>query len=75
METIRFSSAIKRPHIQRQVWELTDDQILQCVRESSNRFDPFIINDSEIGGPRAANNFSCMCSVHAAIWCEVTGDS
>ena len=56
-------------------------QILQCVRESSNRFDPFvvsIVNDGEIVG-QTLRTILAACALfkqhHESIWCEVKGDS
>ena len=64
METTQFSWVI-RGH----VWQPIHGQILQCARETSNRFDPFAVsivnNDEIVHGPHAMNNSSCMCAVLA----------
>ena len=67
METTRFSSVIRGHHIYKEVWELIHSQILQCKKESSNTFGPFVVsimNDCKIVGHIPQNdgeNDGLMC--------------
>lgn len=51
------------------MWEPTHSQILQCARESRNRFDPFAV------GATCQEKFQLHVLQHGgSIQCEVTGD-
>ena len=67
METMWFSSVIRGHRIYKEVWEPIHGQILQCTRETSNRFDPFavsIVSDGEIvGHERFQLHVCCSCSI------------
>ena len=80
METMWFSSVIRGHHKHKEVWEPIHSQILQCTRETSNRFDPFavsIVSNGEIVGhmPRKISAACALFLQHrGSIQCEVTGD-
>ena len=41
METMQFSLVIRGHHLHKEVWEPIHGQVVQCVKETSYRFNPF----------------------------------
>jgi len=72
-------SAVRGYHQYKDIWEASYGEVLNCVRETENSFDPFavsIIKDGEIVG-HVPTKISATCSLflrfHGTIHCKVTG--
>ena len=73
--SFEYDSMIRGYHIYKEIWEASHSEMLDCVRETGNRFDPFAVavisEDGKIPReilPRAKVNFSCCLTVLTIQW-------
>ena len=65
MACFSCNSMVRGYHVYKDVWAATDREILQCRRETSNRFDPFavaVIKDGAVVG-HVPRKLSVICSL------------
>ena len=75
--SLSFSTVIRGFHVYKDVWEPQTDEILTCVRETTNLHDPFAVAVTK--GPIIVDNASHLF-VHyfykkRRITCRVTGST
>ena len=79
MDAFQISSMVRGYHVYKDVWVASSGDILQCVRELSNRHDPYAVSvkkDGTIVGyvPR---KISTICSLFlrrgGSIQCTIVG--
>ena len=74
-----YESAVQGHHISKDIWIPTEGEMLSCIREATNRFDPFAVavkKDGVVVG-HVPRKIAAICSLflrrRGNISCQIVG--